>query len=370
MTSTQTSREVVDRLMRGGSPLRVAFMDNIWADTLRAWATQGYPVDPDGNPLPPAVHLGFDMAGCGGWFDWQPLMGVTEVEEESDEWIVRRNGAGAALKYWKHKSGTPEHIDFRMTSREVWERDYRPHLVGSAEQRVDEKRLAGTRQALAEHRESGRWTFVGHMFIWECMRASLGDVCLYESMVLDPDWIRDYGRVYTDLFKACFTRLIDEAGLPDGVWLYEDLGYRDRTFCSPDLYRELIFPFYTEMVDLFHGYDLPVVLHTCGFTESVLDLVVEAGFDGLHPMEVKAGNRPLWIAENYGDRLCLIGGLDERILETGDRDLIRESVTDLVTGMKARGARYVFASDHSISTNVHYDDFRFAAEVYREHMWY
>jgi uroporphyrinogen decarboxylase len=365
-----SARDVVDALLRKQTPVRVGFMDSPWADTLRAWVPQGYPADDKGNPVAPVEHFDFDLVGCGGWFDWQPLMGVSELVEETDEWAVHRNGAGAALKYWKAKSGTPEHIDFRMTDREVWGRDYRPHLVGSADKRVTDQVLDNTRKALEHHRGKGRWAHYGHMFIWECMRASLGDVCLYESMVLDPGWIRDYCRVTTDLFTECFRRLIETAGKPDGIWLYEDLGYRDRTFCSPAVYRDVIFPFYAEMVALFHGYDLPVVLHTCGFTESILDLIVEAGFDGLNPMEVKAGNRPLWIAEHYGDRLCLIGGLDERILESGDRDLIRKGVTEIVEGMKARGARYVYASDHSISTNVTYDSFRFAVDVYREHMWY
>jgi hypothetical protein len=38
--------------------------------------------------------------------------------------------------------------------------------------------------------------------------------------------------------------------------------------------------------------------------------------------------------------------------------------------MKALGARFVFASDHSISTNVAYADFAYALDVYREHMAY
>ena len=152
--------------------------------------------------------------------------------------------------------------------------------------------------------------------------------------------------------------------------MYEDLGYRDRTFCSPQVYREIIFPFYTELVAFFHAYDLPVVLHSCGFTEPVLDLICAAGFDGLNPMEVKAGNDPLRIAEKCGDRLCFVGGLNARVLESHDRGLIRREVTRLVEGMKARGARYVFGSDHSLSTNIDYDDFRFALDVYREHMRY
>ncbi len=65
----------------------------------------------------------------------------------------------------------------------------------------------------------------------------------------------------------------------------------------------------------------------------------------------------------------LIGGLDARILESGDRALIRREVARLVEGMKTRGARYVFGCDHSLSTNVRYDDAS-ALDVYREHMNY
>ena len=66
----------------------------------------------------------------------------------------------------------------------------------------------------------------------------------------------------------------------------------------------------------------------------------------------------------------MIGGLDARVLETGDRGLIRRKVIELVEGMKARGAFYVYASEHSISTNVDYEDFKYAIEVYRDHMMY
>lgn len=58
------------------------------------------------------------------------------------------------------------------------------------------------------------------------------------------------------------------------------------------------------------------------------------------------------------------------MLESGDRDLIRRETVKLIEGMKERGARYVFGSDHSLSTNVAYEDFKYAVEVYREHMAY
>ena len=87
-------------------------------------------------------------------------------------------------------------------------------------------------------------------------------------------------------------------------------------------------------------------------------------------MEVAAGNDVLEYAEHYGDRLVFIGGLDKRILETHDLDLIRTEVGTLIDGMKERGARYVFGSDHSISTNTDYADFQCMVETYKKHMLY
>ena len=363
----QTSREVVENLLRKRPAERVGLMELIWGDTLKQWVAQGYPLDEKGEPADPVTHFGWDLVGAGGWFDRHPLRGPEEVVEETDEWVVRRNGSGASLKWWKNKSGTPEHVAFRMSTREIWERDYRPRLVAPDRARVDAE---AARKELAKRRAQGVWAHFGHLFIWESMRSSMGDITLYESLILDPGWIRDYNRVYTDFYKAHYRILFDEAGLPDGVWVYEDLGYRDRLFCSPQVYRDLIFPYYAELVDFFHGYGLPVVLHSCGCVTEALPLIVDAGFDGLNPMEVKAGCDAVAFAKRYGDRLAFFGGLDARVLESGDRPLIKREVARLIDGMKGAGARYVFGSDHSLSTNVAYDDYRYALDVYREHMAY
>jgi uroporphyrinogen decarboxylase len=134
---------------------------------------------------------------------------------------------------------------------------------------------------------------------------------------------------------------------------------------------ELIFPYYKEMVGFFHSYDLPVVLHTCGSTAQAISLILEAGFDGLNPMERKArDNDPFVFAEKYGDRIAFVGGLDARVFESNDKDVIRREVAAYIEGMKARSARLIFASDHSISTNTRYASYQYALQVYREHMMY
>ena len=370
------SRTLIRDLLLGQRYVRVGLREvNIWPETLVAWQQQGYPsteaTREDGAveqvPVDFRDHFGYDMVIVRAAFDALPLRGYSEVVEETADWVVTRNGGGAALKRWKHKSGTPEHIDFRMTSREVWERDYRPFLVDLDPLRLD---IEGAGADLAKRRAQGRYTYYQHAFIWELMRSTMGDICMYESLALDPAWIHDYCRVYTDFFKAHFTLLFEQAGVPNGIRLCEDLGYKSGLFCSPRCLRELIFPYYRDLVDFFHGYGLLVELHTCGGITEAVPLIIEVGFDILNPMEVKAGCDPLALAEQYGDRIAFIGGLDTRVLESGDRALIRREISDLIEGMKARGARYVFGSDHSLTPFIHYDDYCYALSVYREHMNY
>ncbi|HEY9075050.1 MAG TPA: uroporphyrinogen decarboxylase family protein [Anaerolineaceae bacterium] len=393
MESQTSSRQVIDALLRGKSAARVGVMEGFWADTFAKWVRQGYPTrkvyhkkdesvrrlsdgmvekaPADGEyeePVAPWEHFALDMTGVGGWFDWKPLRGCDELVSETAEWEIRRNGAGASYKFWKHKMGTPEHMDFRMTTREIWERDYRPLLLDFDPLRVN---LAEQQRSFQEASQTQVWRHFGHMFVWEMMRQSMGDVTLYSSLLLDPAWIHDFCQVYTAFFKAYFAYLFANVGIPDGVWIYEDMGYNAGLFASPKTFRELIFPYYRELVAYFHSLNLPVVLHSCGSVAQILPEVVEAGFDALNPMERKAKNNdPFAFAEKYGEKLAFVGGFDVRILETNDAALVRKEVAAYVEGMKARGARLVFGSDHSIPPTVDYDTYRLALDVYRQHMAY
>jgi len=350
-----TGKEAIDALLRRRRGSRAGLYDIVWGETPGEWVRQGYPVDPDsGRPVDPAAHFGHDMENAGGWFDWAPRRGCREVLAETDEWVVTRNGAGAAFKNWKNRSGTPEHVDFLMDSRAVWERDYRD-LVKPDEARMSAE---GCRDGLRRCRARGAWAFYGNLGVWECMRSSLGDVGMFENMLLDPDWILDFNRVYTRFFKGMYDLLFARAGVPDGVWVYDDLAYRNGLFCSPGLIEKLFAPFYRDLVDHLGEYGLPVVFHCCGGMGEALPIIADCGFAGLHPMERKAGCDPLAYARRFGDRLAFIGGLDAVTLEGGDRRRLFREADALMDGMGDLGAAYVLCSDHSLSPRVPYRDYR------------
>ncbi len=370
-----SSHDAMRSLFVDRKPVRVGVREvMIWPETIEAWISQGYPAEdvrqPDGSLRRPGVdwvsHFGFDAfrVGESGVIDATPLLGYREVLGESDEWIITRNGAGAAYKTWKHHSGMHEHIDFHMTSRQVWEKDYRPHLLAVNRARIN---LVATKEDLERRRTQGLWTYYQQGLLWQHMSGCVGLLTFLEKLIEDPDWMHDFNRVHVDFYKAHFNILFDEVGVPDAVRLIDDFAYINGLMSSPRIMRELYLPYYKEMVDFFHAHNMLVQLHVCGGVTAAVPMLVEAGVDILDPLEAKAGVDPLALTERFGDQLAFVGGMDVRVLEAGDRAAIKREVVRLTRGMIERGGRYVWGSDHSVPPTVAYQDYLYALETCREH---
>jgi hypothetical protein len=377
-----TSQRLIKNMIAHEPIDRVGIDDYFWPETLDAWVEQGYPTQVVVNkgkeklePMDPNLHFHFDLRMCGGFFDTEPIVGFEEILDETEDWVVKQNGAGAVLKWWKHKMGTPEHINFHMVDRQIWEREYRPHLLEVDRRRFSGKGwgsqgLEGDLVELSNARSRHQWAWYGTDFFWEVMRSSLGDLTMYENLILDPGWINDFNAVYSGFFKRHFKFLFEENGLPDGIRVFDDLAYKDRLFASTKILESLFLPYYADFVQFCSSYNLPVFFHSDGKIDEALPLIIEAGFVALNPIEAKAGCDIFEYADKYSDDLIFHGGLDARVLETNDRKAIEREVVFLIEGMKSRNARYIFGSDHSVSPRVTYDSYRHALEVYYRHMMY
>ena len=52
--------------------------------------------------------------------------------------------------------------------------------------------------------------------------------------------------------------LYAQEGLPDALWIWDDLGFKQRPFMSPGMYREMIMPAHKRVMDFAHSKGLPV----------------------------------------------------------------------------------------------------------------
>ena len=111
-------RERIDRILRREAVDRIGLYEHFWGDTQKAWSEAGK-ITMNENM---SDHFGFDMEE--GWafnftadLDWKD-----EVVEETEETRLVRDGNGALLRRHKTHDTTPEHVDFRVKTREDWEK--------------------------------------------------------------------------------------------------------------------------------------------------------------------------------------------------------------------------------------------------------
>ncbi|MEK7474916.1 MAG: uroporphyrinogen decarboxylase family protein [Candidatus Coatesbacteria bacterium] len=344
-----TGRERIARILKRQPVDRIGLFEHLWGDTHKAWVAEGK-LKPDENI---ADHFGFDLE-----IMW-PFNGVANPDHvdvvlaEDERTITARDGNGAVLKRHKLHDTTPEHIDFLVKDRSGWDEHIRPYLKAER-RRINFEGYRATRDHAARRNNFFCWSGIN---VFEQMHPVCGHMAMLEGMIEDPDWIHEMVSTYADWTIAMMEILFAEEGKPDGVWFYEDMGFKHKPFMSPAMYREFIFPAHQKTIAYVKSLGLPVIMHSCGFVEPLLPGMVEAGIDCLQVIEVKAGMDLLRIYREFGDRLSLMGGIDVRVLYSNDARVIEAELLAKIPVVKGRNG-YVLHSDHSIPTTVKYDSYR------------
>lgn len=83
---------------------------------------------------------------------------------------------------------------------------------------------------------------------------------------------------------------------------------------------------------------MAMLLHCCGYVHEFVPLFIEAGFDCLQPLEVKAGNDLLALKRQYGDRLALMGGIDVRAMAHPDPAVVEWEIATKLPAAKGGAA--------------------------------
>ncbi len=344
-----TSQERVWLALNHREADRVPVSDFPWGTTEARWHGEGLP-----EGVSAADHFGFDLWGI--WAD-NSLQLEPRVLQEDDECRVSTGSDGQTVRNWKAHTSTPELIDFAVQSPAQWQ-ELKPRMAYN-DRRLD---WPGARAGLERARQRGLFTYLalGPGFTKVCNLVG-PERCLM-AMVEEADWVRD---MFATDAQLCAT--IAEEALTGGLevdagWLFDDLGYKLKGFFSPAAYRELLLPAHRLVVETFHRHGKPVILHSCGYVTEFVPLFIEAGFDCLQPLEVKAGNDLLALKQRYGDRLAFMGGIDARAMAATDPAVIEREIATKVP-VARRGGGYIFHSDHSVPDDVSFAQFSRVMEL-------
>ncbi len=150
-----------------------------------------------------------------------------------------------------------------------------------------------------------------------------------------------------------------------GIIVYGDIGYKNGLLISPKDWRQIYLPPLKKICQALKKYGKPVIYHTDGNYLDVMEDLIDAGFDALHPNEAKAGIDVVRLREKYENRIAYLGNIDAAGVLPKSKDTIKKEVIYKLKA--AKGGGYIPGGDDipaSVSPG-NYDYFMKVLKQYR-----
>ena len=151
----------------------------------------------------------------------------------------------------------------------------------------------------------------------------------------------------------------------DGVLWGTDFAATTGPFMSPRMFRSFCLSSIKERVEAVKGHGLTVFKHACGNNWKLLDMFVEAGYDGYQSIQASASMDMEKVKSRVGGDLVLWGGVCVENLVSGTPDEVRENVRNVMRA-GASGGGYIFGTTHSVAVGTKYDNFMAMLDAYHE----
>lgn len=95
-----------------------------------------------------------------------------------------------------------------------------------------------------------------------------------------------------------------------GIWIFDDIAHNTGPMISPDSFERIALPAYRQMVKAYKEAGAKYVFfHSDGDIRLFLDMLIDAGIDGINPVEPRADMKVVELRKRY-PRLILTGGMD------------------------------------------------------------
>lgn len=355
MSQAQAKIDRVRKSLNHEEPDRVPVGEFFWTNFIRR-CKQELDVGEDFDPY---RYWDLDLVVINPNMD--PHITGIEVLEDTAERKVVKTGFGATIER-RSTLPMPHFAEFETQTYEQMEAfEFEdPHDRRRYFERIDDQI-----NAVGDELNLGLPSFI------ERLEAYAGDFCLFgsvcephemiwrimgsENVLLKlaeaPDRMAKFIERLGDFAVGLVEGQVQAAGdRLQGMYVWGDIAYVNGMMFSPTYWHAVYKPQLRKICDAIHAAGLKAVYHSDGKLDMVLDDLIDAGIDGLNPLECKAGMDGPTLKPIYGPRLAFVGNLNVQVLETNDRDQVRAEVMRKLNN--AKGGGYIFQSDHSMPSNV------------------
>lgn len=168
---------------------------------------------------------------------------------------------------------------------------------------------------------------------WCCFFHNVSDLFGMENyflkMLMEPDIVQAVTQKVCEFYLEANQRFFEQAGnLVDGFFFGNDFGTQKTLIMALDQFNEFIMPWFKEFTAQGHQYNYQVVLHSCGAIYDVIDQIINAGVNCIHPIQAGAAKMDAQtLADSFKGRVTFMGGIDsQQLLTNGRPDEIKADV--------------------------------------------
>ena len=275
--------------------------------------------------------------------------------------LFRYFGLDQILQYWPSiiskdcpRRQTENMVPIIIENEDDYER-LKPYFFSED---VFEQHAQSIRQKQAELGEENHllwYTLEG--FFW-FPRSLFGDEAHLYSFYDYPEL---YHRICEDLlaWQIKYVDYICQYARPDFMTIAEDMSYNNGPMLSGEHFKEFIMPYYKRLIPEIKKYGTKVFVDSDGDISLMLPWLIEAGVEGILPLERQAGVDLNVLRKEYPD-FMFIGGFDKMCLLRGPED-IRKEFERLLPVIES--GRYIPSVDHQTPPGTTLDNYKYYVEL-------
>jgi uroporphyrinogen decarboxylase len=204
------------------------------------------------------------------------------------------------------------------------------------------------------------------------VRGPFSGAWMAAGMVNMSNWIYKDPELLNDVLRE-MARWNTQVGLNliaagvDAIMIHDDWGMNMGLMIKPDHWRRYVLPHIAEEVSALAATGTPVIMHSDGNLNAIMDDIAQLEIAALNPLQRNAGMNLAQLKRRYGDRLCLIGNISATVTlpHRGVTEVALEALECIRDA--APGGGYIMAPDHSYHGAVPSENVRAVFETCQEY---
>lgn len=344
----------------------------LWGQTLDRWEQEGLPpgaLQKGGWFMEGEPYFGFEPRSFAKINSTGPLpQQEYQVLEENDRILVYIDGGGVTHRALKEgtahgtRMSMDQFIGFPVRDRDSfrkWKKRYQPDALTRYPLDWDDQLKSWrNRDCPLTLLDNGQFGFYSMLRSW--MGVEGVSYLFYD----DPGLVQEMLEFLTDYILELTRKALEAADI-DHFNIWEDMSFKNGPLVSPQIFREFFLPHYKRLIQHLRKKGVKLItVDTDGDPRKLIPLFLEAGVNGLWPVEVAAGIDPVSLRQEFGRDLALMGGIDKRVL-TGNKERIKSEVLRILDYMLPDGG-YIPTVDHTVPPDVPYANFTYYLEIKRK----